>query len=71
VWLEHRIDVTGHASGVVSLSHGGPANQEDIRHDATTGQALAERRERSLDVCPAEENVIRFGHAASKSLADR
>src|SRR5436190_8475068 len=36
VWLEHRIDITGHASSVVSQGHRGTANHEDIRHDATT-----------------------------------
>ena len=25
----------------------------------------------SLDLCPAKQNVIRPGHAASRSLADR
>jgi hypothetical protein len=71
VWLEHGIDVASHASGVIGQGHGGTANDEHVRYDAPAGQALPERREGSLDLCPAKENVIRPGHAASRSLADR
>jgi hypothetical protein len=45
-----------------------------LRHvgdDAPAGQALAKRGEGSLDLRPAEQNVIRRGHAASRSLTDR
>src|SRR5579862_8118113 len=71
VWLEHGIDITSHASGVVSQGHRGTAHDEHVRYDAPAGQALAERREGSLDLCPAKQNGARFGHAASRSLADR
>src|SRR5579863_1905793 len=71
VWLEHGIDITSHASSVVSQGHRGAPHDEHVRHDAPAGQAIAERREGSLDLCPAKQNVARFGHAASRSLADR
>ena len=71
MWLEHGIDITSHASGVVSQGHRGTAHDEHVRHDAPAGQALPEYREGSLDLCPAKENVMRLGHAASKSLTDR
>jgi hypothetical protein len=71
VWLEHGIDITSHASGVVSQGHRGTANDEHVCHDAPAGQALAKRREGSLDLCPAKEYVARLRHAASRSLADR
>jgi hypothetical protein len=71
VWDEHGIDITSHASGVVSQCHSGTAHDEHVRHDASAGQALPEGREGSLDLCPVEENVTRLGHAASRSLAGR
>jgi hypothetical protein len=57
VWHEHGIDITSHASSVISQGHRSTAHDEHIRHDAPAGQALAERREGSLDLCPAEENI--------------
>lgn len=69
--LEHGIDITSHAGSVVGQGHGGAADDEYIRDDAPAGQALAKRVEGSLDLCAAKQNVIRPGHAASRSLADR
>ncbi len=58
-------------SSVIGQGHRGTANDEHVRYDAPAGQALPKRREGSLDLCPAKENVTRLGHAASRSLADR
>ena len=71
VGLEHRIDITSHACGIVSQSHGGAADDEYVCDDARRTQALPERGESPLDLGPAKQNVIRLGHAASRSLADR
>ena len=51
--------------------HRGTANDEHVCYDAPAGQALPQCCEGSLDLCPAKEDVTRFGHAASRSLADR
>jgi hypothetical protein len=69
--LEHRIDITSHARSIVSQSHGGAADDEYVCDDAPADQALPERGESPLDLGPAKQNVIRLGHAASRSLADR
>jgi len=71
VGLEHRIDITSHAGSIVSQGHGGAANDEYVCDYAPAGQSLPKRGEGSLDLCPAKQNVIRPGHAASRSLADR
>ena len=71
VWLEHRTHITSHAGSVVGQGHGGAANDEYICNDTPAGQALAKRSEGSLDLCTAKQNVIRPGHGASRSLADR
>ena len=71
MWLEHRVDITSHAGSIVGQGHGGAANDEYISYDTPAGQALAKRSEGSLDLCPAKQNIIRPGHAASRSLADR
>ena len=71
MWLEHRVDITSHAGGIVGQGHGGTADDEYVCNDAPAGQALAKRSKGSLDLCPAEQNVIWPGHAASRSLADR
>jgi hypothetical protein len=34
VWLERRIDITSHASGVVSHGHRRTANDEHVPYDA-------------------------------------
>jgi len=47
-----------------------PANS-GIGDDTPAGQAFAKRSKGPLDFCPAEQNVIRPGHAASRSLADK
>jgi hypothetical protein len=57
VWLEYRIDVTSHAGSIVGQGQGA-ANDEYICDDTPAGQALAKRSERSLDLCPAKQNVI-------------
>src|SRR5580658_2384941 len=71
VWHEHGVDITGHAGSIVGQGHGGAADDEYIGDDASAGQALAKCSEGSLDLCPAEQNVIRPSHAASRSLTDR
>jgi len=71
VGLEHRIDITSHARSIISQSHGGAADDEYVSDDAPADQALPERGKSPLDLCPAKQNVIRLGHAASRSLADR
>ena len=72
VWLEHGIDITSHASGVVS--QGAIAAPPTTNTSATTplrAKRSPGAREGSLDLCPAKQNVARFGYAASRSLADR
>ena len=41
--LEHRIDITSHARGIVGQSHGGAADDEYVCDDAPADQALPER----------------------------
>jgi len=37
VWLEHRVDITSHAGGIVGQGHGGAANDEYICDDTPGG----------------------------------
>jgi hypothetical protein len=46
-------------------------NNEQIGNNATAGQALTERGERSLQLGAAHEHWARIAHAAVKSWADR
>ena len=71
MWHEHGIDITSHAGSVIGHGHSGAADNEYIGDDAPAGQALAERGKGSHDLCPAKQNFIRPGHAASRSLTDR
>jgi len=71
VWHEHGVDITSHAGSIIGQGHGGAADDEYIGDDTPAGQALAKRCESSLDLRPAEKNVIRPAHAASRSLTDR
>jgi hypothetical protein len=49
----------------------GVFGKDNVCDDAPADQALPERGESPLELCPAKQNVIRLGHAASRSLADR
>ena len=68
---EHGVDITSHASSIVGQGHGGATHNEYIGNDTPADKAVPKGGEGSLDLCPAKKNVIRPGHAASRSLADR
>ena len=68
---EPRIDISGHASGIVSQGHGSTAHDEYVRDDTPAGQALAESGESPFQFFPAKEDVVGLTHAASRSRADR
>jgi hypothetical protein len=68
---ERRIHIAGDACGVVGQGHGGTADHEYVCDDAPVGQALAQGSESPFQLGPAEEDIVGFGHAASKSLAER
>jgi hypothetical protein len=68
---EQRIDVAGDAGGVISQCHRRPADDEDVGDYAALHKPIAEGGERPLDLRPVEENTPRFGHAASRSAAER
>ena len=59
------------AGGVVSQGHGRAAHNKHICDDAPAGQALTQDGEGPLKFRPAEEDIVRLVHAASRSLADR
>jgi hypothetical protein len=71
VWHEHGVDITSHAGSIVGPGHGGASDDEYIVDDIPPGQAIAKRGESSLDLRPAQQNVIRPAHAASRSPTDR
>ena len=66
---EPRIDIAGHAVGVVSEGHRGAANDENVSDDTSPGQALPQSSESALKFCPAKENIVSLAHAASRSRA--
>jgi hypothetical protein len=68
---ESRVNVTSDAGRVIRPRHGSAADYEDVRDDAPAGQAVAQGREGPFKLRPAEEDIVRLGHAAAKSLADR
>ena len=51
--------------------HRRAADDEHIGDHSPAYQSLAEYCERPLKLRPVEENACRFGHAASRSAADR
>ncbi len=69
--LEQRINVAGDAGSVVGQGHRGPAHDEDVRHNASSDQALTQGSEGPFQLRAAEEDTVGFAHAASKSLPDR
>lgn len=71
MWHEYGVDITSHAGSIVGQGHGGAADDEYISDHAPADKAVAKRSEGSLDLCPAKQNIVRPGHAASRSLADR
>ena len=71
VWNEPRIDIPGHAGGIVSQGHGSTAHDEYVRDNTPVGKTLAQGAESPLQFCPAEEDIVRPTHAASRSRADR
>jgi hypothetical protein len=71
VWNEPRIDISGHAGGIISQGHGSTAHDEYVRDDTPAGKTLAQGRESPLQFCPAEEDIVSLAHAASRSRADR
>lgn len=68
---ERCVNVTGNARGVVGQGHGGTADHEHVRHDPPAGQAFAQGSESAFHLGPAEKDIVGFGHAASRSRADR
>ena len=68
---EPRVDVAGHAVGIVGQGHRGAAHDEDVRDDASAGKPFAEGGEGPFEFGPAEKDIARIGHAASRSRADR
>jgi hypothetical protein len=48
VRYEQRIDVAGHAGGVVGQRHGRPADDEDVGDHSAPDQSLAQGSERLL-----------------------
>jgi hypothetical protein len=68
---EPRVEVAGYPGGVVGQGHRGTAHDEYVRDDASAGKPLAQGGEGPLEFGPAEEDITRTGHAASKSRADR
>lgn len=68
---EQRIDVAGHAGGIVSQCHRRPAEDEDVGDHAAPYKPIAEGGERPFDLRSVEEDTPRFGHAASRSAAER
>lgn len=71
VWHEYCVDIASHAGSAVGQGHSGTADDKYIGYGAPADQALAKRGEGLLDLCPAEKNMIRPAHAASRSLAER
>ena len=71
VWNEPRIDIPGHAGGIISQGHGSTAHDEYVRHDTPAGKTLAQGSESLLQFCPAKEDIVSLAHAASRSRADR
>jgi hypothetical protein len=68
---EPRIDISGHASGIVSEGHGSTAHDEHVRDDTPAGETLAESGESPFQFFPAKEDIVGLAHAASRSRADR
>jgi hypothetical protein len=68
---EPGVDIAGDAGGVVGQCHGRTAHDEHVGDDAPAGQALTQGGESPFEVRPAEEDVVGFTHAASRSRADR
>lgn len=71
MWHEPRIDIAGHARGVIRQGHGGTADNKHVRDNASAGQALAQGGESPFKLSPAHKDVIGLAHAASRSLAAR
>lgn len=68
---EQRVYVAGYPGYVVGEGHRGAPHDEHVRDDAPAGQALTQSSECLFELGPAEKNVARLAHAASRSLADR
>ena len=68
---ERGVHITGDARGVVSQGHGGTADNEHVRDNASAGQALAEGSESPFHLGTAQKDIVGLGHAASRSLADK
>jgi len=68
---EGFVDVAGHAGGVVGQGHGGTTDHEYVRNDTSASQAFAQGCESSFHLGAAEKDIVGFGHAASRSRADR
>jgi hypothetical protein len=62
-----RIDVAGHAVGIVGQRHRGAADNEYAGDDTSSGQALAQGSEGTFKFRPAKEDIISITHAASRS----
>jgi hypothetical protein len=71
VWCKHCVDVAGYAVGVVGQGHRGATDDEYVGHDVRPCLALAQGSEGSLELGPAEDDVVGVVHAASRSWADR
>ena len=71
MWHEPGIDVARYPADVIGQGHSGTAHDEHVRDDAPAGKTLTEGRERLFQFSPAEQNIARAAHAASKSAADR
>jgi hypothetical protein len=68
---EPRIDIPGHAGGIVSQRHGSTAHDEYVGDHTPPGQALAQGGESPLQSGPVKENAASLAHAASRSQAER
>jgi len=68
---ERGVNVASHAGGVVGQGHGGTADHEHIGDDTPALQAIAQGGESAFHLGSAEKDIVGFGHAASRSRADR
>ena len=68
---EPRVNVAGHPRGVIGQGHRGTTHNEHIRYNTPAGKPLAEGRKGPFEVSPAEKDIARIAHAASRSRPDR
>jgi hypothetical protein len=64
--LEHRVDVAGDAASIVSQGHSGAARDEGVYHDASANEALTQRGECPLKVCPTKEHTCAIPSASGR-----